>query len=303
MQYSQKFFKKEMMLKKVMKNISHSILCGMQIIRFAFLRLFREKYTYRASALAFTTLLTLVPLVSVIVALIARFPIFTKLTDLARGYIFSNFLPTSSNTIQLYFERFVDQASKLPTFGLVFLFFTVMALIITVEHTLNEIWQVPKRKQKISAFALYWIILLVAPLFIGLSVLISSYLFSLSWIQGESYQLHLTIPLLKILPLLVNTVIFTTLYMAVPNISVKLSDALVGAFLASILFEVAKKGFALYIQLFPNYEVIYGTLATIPIFLIWIYISWLIVLFGALVSHSIKTYTPKRKDAKTTDLK
>lgn len=273
------------MRRKFIHNILQFLRRGISVINISVMRLFREKYTYRASALAFTSLLTMVPLVSVILSLIARFPIFDKLTDLARAYIFANFLPTSSNLIQHYLEGFINQASRLPTFGIVFLFATVMTLIITVEHTLNDIWQVPKRTNKLSAFVIYWIILFVAPLFIGLSVLTSSYLFSLSWLKGETTQFAIT-PLLRSLPLLINTLIFTTLYMSVPNAKVKFLNGFLGGLLAALLFEFAKKAFALYIRLFPNFEVIYGTLATIPIFLLWLYISWLIVLFGALVSHT-----------------
>lgn len=249
-------------------------------------RLFLDKYTYRASALAFTTLLTLVPLVVVIVSIISFFPIFTKFITLAQNYIFENFVPTSGTTIQFYLERFINQATKLPTLGIVFLFFTVITLIITIEHTLNDIWQAQQRKKKITAILLYWLVLILMPLLLGFSVFFGSYVFSISWFSGATSKLGIQIPLLVSLPLLINTVMFSALYVAVPNCKVPWKDGFLGGFIAAGLFEIAKKGFALYMRKFPNYELIYGTLATIPIFLLWIYISWLIILYGALVTHA-----------------
>lgn len=262
----------------------------LRIFRFATTRFLNEQYTYRASALAFTTILALVPLFSVILALTVHFPFFTKLIDLARVYIFTNFIPTSGTQIQQYLQTFVNQANRLPLIGIGFLAVTVMALIITVEHTLNDTWQTTGRTKKYSAFFLYWVILLLAPIFIGLSVLLSSYFFSLAWYKGATKLLGFQLPLLELIPLLINTIIFTTLYIAVPNTHVKLRQGIFGGLFAALLFEIAKKAFALYLKVFPSYALIYGTLATIPIFLLWIYISWCIVLYGALITHSISKH-------------
>jgi membrane protein len=259
---------------------------NIRIFEHAAKRLLQEKYTDRASALAFTTLLALVPLISVIVSLISIFPIFDRFTNLARNYILTNFIPTSGTTIDYYLQSFTQQASKLPLIGLIFLFITAALLIITVEHTLNEIWQAPKRTNKFAIWLLYWAILIFAPIFIGLSVFLSSYVFSLSWFSNLTKTLHLTIPLLIALPLVINTIIFSLLYIIVPHCKVKWSDGLYGGLVASILFETAKIGFAFYIKQFPSYELIYGALATIPIFLVWIYISWIIILFGAMVTRA-----------------
>jgi membrane protein len=243
-------------------------------------RLLKEHYTYKASALAFTTLLALVPLLSVLVSLIALFPFFIRFMNLARTYIMENFIPTSSSTIDFYLQNFIEQASRLPTMGLVFLIITAAALIITVEHTLNEIWHAPKRNKKFFIWVLYWSVLILAPILLGFSLFISSYVFSLSWLASSSWIF------LGILPLLINTIMFSALYIIVPNCRVRGRNGLFGGFIAAVLFEIAKHGFVLYIKQFPSYEVIYGTLATVPIFLVWIYISWLIILYGALVSHT-----------------
>jgi membrane protein len=249
-------------------------------------RLYVEQYDYRASGLAFASLLAIVPLVSVVLSVIALFPIFKRFTDLAQNYIFSNFIPESSTVIQQYFLDFIKQATHLPLFGIIFLVFTAITLIVMVEHTLNAIWDVPRRKKKFLIWIIYWTVLLSAPIFLGLSLFISSYVFSLSWFAGTATKLGLTIPLLASLPLFINTAIFSAMYIVVPNAKVYFWDGVLGGVVAALLFEAAKKGFALYLKHFPSYKYIYGTLATIPIFLVWIYISWVIVLYGALVTHT-----------------
>lgn len=246
-------------------------------------RLYVEQYDYRASGLAFASLLAIVPLVSVVLSVIALFPIFKRFTDLAQNYIFTNFIPESSNIIQQYFQNFINQATHLPLFGIIFLLFTAITLIVMVEHTLNAIWAAPRRQKKFLRWIIYWLVLLCAPIFLGISLFISSYVFSMSWFAGTAHKLGL----LASVPLLINTIIFSAIYIVVPNSKVYIRDGIVGGIIAALLFEAAKKGFALYIKHFPSYKFIYGTLATIPIFLVWIYISWVIVLYGALVTHAL----------------
>lgn len=265
-----------------LQNLKTDFWCCQRILWAASKRLINEHYTYHAAALAFTTLLSLVPLLSVILYFISIFPFFTRFVDLAQGYIFSNFIPTSSQVIQLYLERFIQQAQHLPTLGILFSLITSFMLIVTVEHTLNAIWHVKKKIKRFSSLLIYWGILVLAPVLIGLSVFLSTYLFSLAWFSGTKSLLSL-----QVLPLLINTGIFSILYIIVPNDDVKWKEGLAGGFIAAALFGLANKGFALYIQKFPSYELIYGTFATIPIFLVWIYISWLIILFGALVTSEL----------------
>jgi len=263
--------------------MTHKIPNWTQICKIVIKRFLAEKFTYRASALAFATLLALVPMLSVILFFITVFPIFSKFISLAQHYIVINFIPTSGNIIQSYLEGFVDKAHELPIMGILLLFITAGMLIITIEHTFNDIWEVPQRKKRIVAFMVYWLILLLALIFIGIAVFLSSYLFSLSWLKSEITQSFF---LLTLFPLLINTVLFSILYVVIPNCHVNWRDAFIGGFIAAILFEMTKMGFVLYLKQFPSYELIYGAFATIPIFLLWIYIVWLIVLFGALITHT-----------------
>jgi membrane protein len=256
-----------------------------KIFNISFRRFFKEQYTYRASALAFTTLLSLVPLLTVIVFLVTKFPIFNKINILAQNYVLENFIPASNTTIQFYLNNFTYQASHLPKLGIIFLLLTAMMLIVTIEHTFNDIWDVRWKKRRIISLTIYWVVLMLAPLLIGTGIFISTYLFSLSWVESATHHLGVKTPLLY-LPLLLNTLIFSLLYIVVPNFNVDWRDGFYGGFVAASIFEAAKIGFAFYLKQFPSYELIYGALASIPIFLLWLYISWLIILFGALITHA-----------------
>jgi membrane protein len=257
-----------------------------RIFRIASKRFFYDQYTYRAAALTFTTLLSIVPLLSVIVFIVAKFPFFDKVNTVAENYILTNFIPTSGTIIRDNLNNFTMQASRLPMMGIFFLFVTAFALIMTIEHTFNDIWGVRWETRKMLSLIIYWVVIVLAPLLIGVSIFVSTYLFSLSWISDLNYFAFVKKPVLSCLPLLLNTFIFSLLYIVVPNFRVQVRDGIFGGFAAAVMFELAKLGFAFYIKQFPSYELIYGALGTIPVFFIWIYISWLIILFGALLTHT-----------------
>ncbi|MDR3477367.1 MAG: YihY family inner membrane protein [Gammaproteobacteria bacterium] len=250
-------------------------------------RFWYEQYSFRASSLAFTTLLAIVPLMSVFVFFIATFPIFSNLILLAEGYILQNFVPDSGASIEYYFQGFIHQASRLPVFGIILLFISAMLLINTIEETLNDIWKAPRRKKHLHLVLLYWSVLLSAPLILGLGVFLTSYFISLNWVASATGTLGITSLLLELIPILINTILFALLYTVIPNMIVSWRVGLFGGFVAAILFQVAHYGFTFYFVRFDSYQVIYGAFAAIPIFLIWLYIFWFIILYGALVSQAL----------------
>lgn len=265
--------------------ISKILLNTLKVYWLAFKRFYREQYTYQASALSFTLLLALVPLLSVVVTIVSLFPVFTKFITLAQNYIVANFLPESSTIIELHLEGFIHQAASLPLIGIVFLFVTTAMSIITIENTLNQIWQIPNQRKKYVSGLTFWIVLLLSPLLIGVSIFLSTYFFSLTWVAGAISWLSIDKLLLVMMPIIINTCIFSTIYIVVPQAKVNWRDGVSGGFIAAILFELSRIGFAFYYKISSTYELIYGVFAVIPIFLVWIYVIWVIILYGALVAH------------------
>ena len=234
-----------------------------------------------SAAMTYTTLLSLVPLSTVIFSVFAAFPMFDSVAGQIQSFIFENFVPTSSDAIQHYLEEFSSKTSKLTAIGAAFLIISALLMMNTIEGAMNDIWHIKSSRKPIPKFMVYWAMLTLGPILIGASIAFTSYLTSLPLISG------LTPKLLVLLPFLATTLACTLLYAVVPNTYVPLRHALTGAIVAAALFEIAKKGFALYITAFPTYEMIYGALATIPIFLIWLYLSWMVVMLGAEISYCL----------------
>ncbi|RDV24231.1 virulence factor BrkB family protein [Alteromonas aestuariivivens] len=233
-----------------------------------------------AGHLAYVTLLSLVPFIMVTFTIMSAFPVFAQARSKLEHFIFNNFVPTASDVVHQYIGDFVGNASEMGAIGILSLLFVALLLISNVDKTLNRIWRTPSDRPAVYTFAIYWMVITLGPLLMGSSVVVSSYLVGLATF-AEEYTPGLGTFLLKLVPSFTAFTAFIILYMLVPNRHVRASRALSGALLATILFEVTKKGFALYITNFPSYQIIYGALAVVPILFLWVYISWIIVLLGA----------------------
>lgn len=250
-------------------------------------RFFREGYLYKASALAYTTLLSLVPLLAVLFAVFAVFPVFSglDLKDKVQDFVLGNFIPTKGEDIAQWFNTFIAQTGKLSVVGFASLIVTALMLLKTIETSFNEVWHVKQKRKGVSAFVSYWAILSLAPVFIGLSVFLSSYLFSLSLFHSGLLKHQIEFFFIRMLPVMLLFFGFTLLYTVVPNCQVRFRFSVLGGLVATILFELSRKGFALYLLQSTAYKSIYGALSIIPIFLIWIFIVWLVILIGALFAY------------------
>lgn len=231
-----------------------------------------------AGYLSFITLLSLIPILTVMLSVISAFPEFTGARELIEGFIFTNFLPASSHQIQGYIDSFVSNASKMTAVGIVFLIAVALSLISSVDSALNKIWRVKNKRKGVISFSIYWMVLTLGPVFIGASIGVTSYIVSMADSLTGGV---IGIILIELLPFIISSIAFLFLFMLVPNRDVAMKPALAGAIFAAVMFELTKRGFALYITNFPSYQVIYGTLATIPILFIWVYLSWIVVLLGA----------------------
>jgi len=254
---------------------------------------------YTASALTFTSLLSIVPLMSLSFTVLSAFPVFGEFAMQIEDFLFKHFVAASGEVIHEYLQSFVQQASQLSVIGLTFLFVTAVLLLFTIEQALNKIWRVRAKRKGIAAFLLYWAVLTLSPILLGASMAVSSYVFSLPFIAGTAESIGLSKTLvLTYAPFLLSAFGFTLLYVAIPNCFVSLWHGLVGGFFAAFLFEVAKYGFTFYITNFPTYELLYGALATIPIFFIWMYVSWIIILLGAEVAQACSANYDRRPGTK-----
>ncbi|MDI9818456.1 MULTISPECIES: YihY family inner membrane protein [unclassified Legionella] len=250
----------------------------------------KDDCTYRASALAFTSLLAVVPLMTVGFAILSSFPVFQEFSGPVQDFIFENFVPATGRIVQDYLQEFTAQVSRLSIWGVAILFFTALLVMFTIEKAMNRIWRAESTRRGVYAFLLYWAILSLAPVLLGLSLAASSYVLSIPFIQEH----HTPLFLLNSIPFFLSLFGFTFLYVVVPNCQVKLSHGLWGALVASLLFESAKHAFAYYLAQYNTYQLLYGAFATVPIFFVWVYWVWVITLLGAEISYALSVHHERR---------
>jgi membrane protein len=239
-----------------------------------------------ASSLTFTTVLSLVPMVTVALAIFTAFPMFKELRGDVENYMLQGFSPEAlSETILTYINQFSEKAKGLTAIGTVALGVTALMTMLTVDRVFNQIWHVKRPRPLVNKILLYWAVLSMAPVLIGLSISVTTALVRFS-VQGVGANLEF-LPLLSILSVLITVVAFALIFLLIPNRSVRWSDAIAGGFLAAVLFEISKRAFAAYITHFPSYTAVYGAMAAIPLFLLWIYLSWIIVLLGAATAAAL----------------
>ncbi len=243
-----------------------------------------------ASALAYTTLLSLVPLVAVVFSFLGALPGFGGFEDDIRNFVFSNFVPAFGETIDEYLNQFTGKAKQLTLTGVLFLLVIALMLMATIENAFNRIWKVGEKRRSAVRFLIYWLLLTLGPILLGTGIASTSYFLSLPAVDTLGGWLGIQKQLLSLLPFLTTSIALTLLYMLVPNCYVPARYAAIGGLSAAALFETVKYGFGYYVKTVPTYEAIYGALAILPIFLIWIYLSWVVVLLGAQLTYSLSTF-------------
>ncbi|MBA6287740.1 virulence factor BrkB family protein [Colwellia sp. MB3u-4] len=254
----------------------------------------KERIHVTAGYLSYVTLMSLVPLMVVMLSVMTAFPIFSEIRELIENFIYQNFVPASGDVVQEHITGFVSNASKMSAIAITALFIFAMLLISAIDQCLNKLWRVNEKRRIITSFSMYWMVLSLGPVLVGSSLVMTSYILSLVSI-GDYDLLGLSNIAVQALPLVASIAAFFILYMVVPNKVVPARFALAGATLAAVLFEIAKKSFAIYVTQLPSYEAIYGALSSIPILFLWVYLSWLVVLVGALFTVSLEDYDSEKK--------
>ena len=267
-----------------------------KVLKYAFRRAEEKKLTQVASSLTYTTVLSLVPLLAVVLSLFTAFPLFTEFRIALEAFLAESLMPTVvAENVMSYLNQFAAKASGLTTIGGLALIVTSVMLFRTIDETFNDIWQVETRRPLRQRILVYWALLTLGPILVGAT------LWALSLLARESLGLLQDMPPfveipLSFLPLLLTGGGFSALFFLVPNRSVRWKDALIGGFSTALILEILRVGVAYYLSKFPSYTIIYGAFATIPIFLLWVYISWLIILLGATITAMLPALRQRRWD-------
>lgn len=239
----------------------------------------------QAGALTYTTLFAVVPMMTVAYAMFSVLPEFESVGERIQQYIFANFVPDSSAAVQEKLVEFSERARQLTVVGFVVLFVTAFLMLVTIEKTFNTIWQVPEPRRGLQRFLVYWGVLSLGPPLIAGGLFISLYLISLPLVSDlGAYGIGNV--LFGYLPMILTAIGFTVLFYAVPNCHVPILHAALGGTLTMLAFELAKKLFALTVAN-SNIEPIYGTFAAVPLFLIWLYLVWVLILSGAIFVRTL----------------
>lgn len=247
-------------------------------------RFAEDRLGLTAGSLTFTTLVGLVPLMTVMLALFTAFPIFARFQTALERYLLQSLVPDGiAKPVLGALTQFAAKASQVGVLGLVVLLVAALALVFTIDRTLNAIWRVRKRRPLAQRVLVYWAALTLGPLLLGVSLSLTSYAISSSRGLVDAMPGGVSVFLMALeFGLLASGL--AGLYRYAPNTYVRWTHAWAGGLFAAVGFELAKRGLAWYVGLVPTYSVIYGAFATLPIFLLWIYISWVVVLLGAVIA-------------------
>lgn len=247
-----------------------------------------------ASSLSFTTLLAIVPMVTVALAFVARFPVFDQWIAPLEAFLVKNALPGDAGAVvHQYVLGFAEQAARLTSLSVAIIAVTAALAVATVEREINLIWGIRRGRPLARRVAMYLLVITAGPVLLGASISLTT------WLIGESLGAvlpHKTFGhvVVRALPFLFATAGLTLLYKAVPARPVRLEPALIGGAAAALALEAAKYGFAWYVARVSTYEMVYGALAALPVFLLWIHLCWIIVLAGAAMSATLAEVPARR---------
>lgn len=258
-------------------------------LRFLARRSLDDNLFEAAGALSFTTVFALVPLSLVVFGVLSAFPGFGEWSVRLSNYIFSNFVPSAARSVETYLTQFKDNANQLTTAGVVALLLSLLITLTGVEASFNRIWRVKVARPKLSRFLVYWTVLTLGAIMAAASLAVSAKFFAMSVFATTAGHLLETV-MLRLAPMAIELLAFAAIYRVVPHRTVKWRHAMAGALLATFLFELVKWGIGAYLDSFNAYSTIYGKIAFVPVFLLWIFLSWTAVLLGASMASSMSAF-------------
>ncbi len=256
---------------------------------FLWRRFIEDRCFETAAVLAYGTLFAAVPLTAAVLGILSAFPLFERWNDTLTSFLFTHFVPEAARAVEGYLRQFAESATRLTAVGVLVLLFSALLIMKSVEDVFNRIWRVQTPRPGGARFLVYWTTLTLGPILAVASLAVSSWLLESVWVVDTGLY-SLVDPLARLLPLLIEIAGFSLAYALVPNRPVAWRHALAGGLLATILFELAKGGMGWYLTQVPSYEQIYGAVALLPIFLIWIFLCWVVVLLGASLVASLSAF-------------
>ncbi len=230
--------------------------------------------------LAFTSLFAVVPMMTVVYSILALIPELKGMENKMQNFMFEHFVPATGSQLQEYLHNFSQQAANLTSIGVVMLFVTSVLMLRKIETSFNTIWHVSEARKGVNGFLLYWALLSLGPVMMGGAFAMSSYLASLKIIYDMVPLAGTQQFVLGLLPILMSSLAFSLAYIAIPNTKVPIRHGLLGGLVAAVLFDLARRGMTLFVSMFPTYQLVYGAFAAVPIFLMWVLVSWNIMLIG-----------------------
>lgn len=266
-------------------------------IKFVYQNFTRHKGLENAKSLTYMSLFAVIPLLTVLVTILSAFPAFQVFGNQVQSMILDRLLPSSSSELENYFTGFSEQAKNLTWVGAMMLLVTSFLMLLNIESSFNRIWEVRESRKGLNSFLLYWSVMSLGPILLGLGFAISSYITSLNLFDSFldiSEYLGTTSILLGVFPLFLTTGAFTLLYIAVPNCGVRFHHGVIGGLVVALSFLVVRQVFTWFISL-ASYQLVYGTFAAVPIFLLWVYICWVVILVGANLVRSLPAYNNEYK--------
>lgn len=242
-----------------------------------------------AASLSYTSLIAIVPLFAIGLAIFSAFPVFDGVKEQVQEFLLRNFVPTIEQEVSQYFAEFINATAQLTTIGVIGIAITAILMLSTIENSLNFIFKVNRPRRLTTKITLYWTVITLGPLLLGTAFSLRGYLYTLHKLMPEdlvSTQLLIS----NLIPPLITMMVLLFVYVLVPNKKIKINNALIGSLVAVILFAFLRKGFGWFMLKTATYKTLYGALATLPVFLIWMYLAWAVVIFGAVVTAALEEY-------------
>lgn len=243
-----------------------------------------------SSSLSYTSLIALVPLLSIALAIFSAFPVFSDVRGQLQELIIQNFVPSIEQEINTYLNNFINATAQLTTIGVVGLALTAILLLSTIENSFNFIFKVHKPRRIATKITLYWTVITLGPLLLGAGISLRGYLYALNLFPEAGAPSVLSM----LIPPFITFIVLLMIYVLVPNRKIRIPYASIGALVAMVLFWVLRSLFGVAILNGATYKTLYGALAALPIFLVWMYLAWSVVIFGAVVTAALGEYRYKK---------